>query len=157
MELTSRRPRCLPVLTSMLVGLALAAGCASAPLRSGERGAAPALLLWSFVDDYGNRFRISDSLFEQLPHGRFHVVEWNVGAQYFIALNDAANPAAPGLWTRVDWVVLAGMPPWNWGFCMTAYDAPTRAAAVATAPANGGKPRTGCGGYPFSRMARADR
>lgn len=130
------------------------AGCAIATPRAGERGAAPATLLGSFTDDYGNRFRISDSLFEQLPHGRFIIVEWNLPGQYFIARNDPANPSAGGKWTRVDWIPLAGMPPWTWGFCMTAYDAPTRAAAVATAPPNRGTPRTGCGGHPFSRMAR---
>jgi hypothetical protein len=155
MELTSRRQRCLPVLTRMLAGLVLATGCGSAAIRSGERGAAPAMLLGTFVDDYGNRFRISDSLFEQQPHGRFHIVEWNVAAQYFIARNDEANPAAPGRWTRLDWMVLADMPPWTWAFCMTAHDAPTRTAAVATPAANRGTPRSGCGGYPFSRMARA--
>ena len=74
--------------------------------------------------------------------------------QTLIAQNDSANAYAPGLWTRIDWVRLDGMAPYTWAFCLTAYDAPTRAAAEATPPADRATPRTGCNGYPFSRMRR---
>ena len=109
----------------------------------------------AFVDDYGNAFSISDSIFAQLPHGRFHLVEWHVRDQFVIGRNDAANPSAPGLWTRIDWMQLAGMEPYTWGFCLTAYRAATREAARATPAPDRTQPRTGCSGYPFSRMRPA--
>jgi hypothetical protein len=105
-----------------------------------------------FRDDYDNASAVSTARFDQLPSGRFHIVEWHVTERYFIARNDAANPSDPGLWTRIDWMPLEGMPPYTWAFCMTAYKAPTRAAARATAPPDRTVPRTGCNGYPFSRM-----
>lgn len=115
-------------------------------------GAPPTGLLGHFADDYGNDFRISAGLFEQLPRGRFHVVEWNMSAQFLIARNDDANPSDAGLWTRIDWMPLEGMAPYVWGFCMTAYRAASEAAARATPAADRTAPRVGCSGYPFSRL-----
>lgn len=37
-----------------------------------------------------------------------------------------------------------------------AYDAPSREAALQVPPSRRASPRTGCNGYPFSRMRRAD-
>jgi hypothetical protein len=108
-----------------------------------------------FTDDYGNAFAISDSLFAQQPHGRFEIVEWNVREQFVIAHNAATNSSDPGLWTRIDWMQFSGMAPYTWGFCLTAYKAPTREAARATPAADRANPRTGCNGYPFSRMKPA--
>lgn len=116
--------------------------------------AIPAEILGAFVDDYNNRFRITDTLWEQLPHGRFHIVEWHVAEQYFVARNDAANSEDANLWTRIDWVALSNMAPYTWAFCMTAYKAPTRDSARGTAAPNRAAPRAGCNGYPFSRMRR---
>ena len=82
------------------------------------------------------------------------MVRWDAAGQYLIARNDSTNSHAPGKWTRIDWVELPGMAPYTWAFCLTAYDAPTQAAAEATPPAVRETPRTGCGGYPFSRMRR---
>jgi hypothetical protein len=115
----------------------------------------PSLVLGRFQDDYGNAFQLSPTVFEQLPRNRFHIVEWNVTEQYFIAHNDSANASDAGRWTRVDWMPFDGMAPYTWGFCMTAYSASTRDAARATPPANRATPRTGCGGHPFSRMKAA--
>lgn len=115
--------------------------------------AAPPELLGRYVDDYGNRYRIGAEEWTQAPHGRFHIVHWQVDRMYLIAWNDAANAYAPGKWTRIDWMRFEGMPPYRWGFCLTAYEAPTRAAAESTPAPDRSQPRTGCGGYPFSRMA----
>lgn len=120
-----------------------------------HRPALPAFVLGQFMDDYGNSFRLSFTLFEQLPRNRFHIVEWNVDEQYFVARNDSSNSSDAGRWTRVDWMPFSGMAPFTWGFCLTAYRAPTREAARATPPANRATPRTGCNGYPFSRMKAA--
>ena len=75
--------------------------------------------------------------------------------RYFVAQNDAANPSDGGLWTRIDWMPLTNMAPYSWGFCMTAYRAATRELARATPPPNPATPRTGCNGFPFSRMRPA--
>ena len=142
--------------TFLLVTLAVAAACAKAPVSTRPTASrAPTELIGQFTDDYGNAFRVADSLFEQLPRGRFHVVEWNLGEQYFIARNGDTNPSDGGLWTRIDWMRFADMAPFTWGFCMTAYRAPTEAAARATPSANRATPRTGCNGHPFSRMRPA--
>jgi len=118
---------------------------ASAPLPAG-------VMRGRFLDDYGNAFEISDTLFAQMPHGRFHLVEWHVDEQFVVARNDAANEHDPGQWTRIDWMVLTDMAPYTWGLCLTAYRAPTRKAARETPPPDRTTPRTGCNGYPFSRM-----
>jgi len=137
---------------AVVLAVALAAACA----RGGDRTAAgagpPPLVIGRFADDYGNAFRISPALFEQLPRNRFHIVEWNAAEQYFLARNDAGNSSDSGLWTRVDWMPLTGMEPYTWGFCMTAYRAPTLDSARATTPAVRSVPRRGCAGFPFSRM-----
>ena len=109
-------------------------------------------MLGEFVDDYGNRFRITPDEWVQLPHGRFHIVEWNAAGQYLIARNDSANAADAGKWSRIDWMRLEGMAPWGWAFCLSAYDAPSAEAAAGAAIARRETPRTGCNGYPFSRM-----
>lgn len=126
----------------------------AACVRPAAIAPAPPVLLGAWVDDYDNTFSISPDLWLQQPHGRFHVVRWDARGQYILARNDAANTHAPGLWTRIDWVRLDGMAPYTWAFCLSAYEAPTAAAAEAAPPADRTAPRTGCNGYPFSRMRR---
>jgi hypothetical protein len=109
-----------------------------------------------YLDDYGNQYDINDSLFTQMPHGRFHLVEWHRSDQFVIARNDSSNSSDPGLWTRIDWMHFSGMEPYTWGFCFTAYRAPDRDAARATSAPDRTNPRTGCNGYPFSRMRSAE-
>ena len=141
-----------PVAICLLVCAALA-GCAPrAALSPAQVRVHPADLLGAFVDDYDNAYAITPETWTQLPHGRFHIVHRDDGT--LIARNDSANTHAPGLWTRIDWVRLDGMAPHTWAFCLTAYQAPTRAAAEATPAADRATPRTGCNGYPFSRMRR---
>lgn len=136
--------------------LAVVLAATALPAQSAPRGSAPAELLGAFRDDYGNDFRISDSVFVHLPRARYRVVEWNVAERYLIAQNDSLNTSDAGLWTRIDWMPFSGMEPFTWGFCLTAYKAPTEAAARATPAADRAAPRTGCNGYPFSRMQRRD-
>ena len=132
--------------------LLLAVACVG---RQGNRAAeAPAaLVLGRFVDDYGNRYEISDRMWLQLPSARYHVHVWKPAEQYLVAQNDSANRGDPGRWTRIDWLRLTDMAPYTWAFCMSAYDALTREAAEA-AVARRESPRTGCNGFPFSRMRR---
>ena len=144
-----RRGAAIVVLAALL-GMA---GCASARAARSDAGA-PALLTGEFRDDYRGRFTISDSVWFQQPRNRFRIVEWHVAEQYLIAQNAPDDPTAPGRWTRIDWVELDGMPPFRWGFCLTEYQAPSRDAARATPPASRSTPKTGCNGYPFTRMRR---
>jgi hypothetical protein len=148
---SSMRPNCF----AALLVVAISAGGLSAQSTPVTR--APRELIGEFRDDYGNSFRISDTLFEQLPRAKYRVVEWNVAERFLIAQNDAANPSDAGLWTRIDWMSFTGMAPYTWGFCLTAYKAPTAEAARSTAAAKRDTPRTGCNGFPFSRMKPAAR
>ncbi|MEO6977438.1 MAG: hypothetical protein ABI113_03635 [Mucilaginibacter sp.] len=111
-------------------------------------------MLGSFEDDYQIRYKITDTLWLQLSNTRFHIIKWNLEKKYIIAKNDAKNPGEGGLYTRIDYMTFDNMAPWKWGYCLTAYNAPTDAAAEATAAADRGNPMKGCGGYPFSRMKR---
>lgn len=140
-------PHRLPLLASLL----FLSGC------SLHAGAPPALVLGDFVDDYGIAHRITAEEWRQLPDTRYRVVRWDARGQYLIARNDAANAADPGLWTRIDWMALPGMPPYAWAFCLSAYAAKTQADVEGTRIARRDTPKTGCNGYPFSRMRRAAR
>ncbi len=150
-----------------LLTLSFASACATSntPSASAQRRAtsntasaktttAPAFLLGNFDDDYGSHFTVSSTDFLQLPSGRFRIVQWNVAEQYFIAQNDSVNRSDPGKWTRIDWLPLTGLEPYTWAFCFSAYNATTRAAAEAASSANRASPKTGCAGFPFTRMKR---
>ena len=135
------------------------AGC-SAP-RAGStdahnrtEGTPPPLLLGTFEDDYGIDYVISERLWHQRPDIRYRIVRWSAAEGYLIAQNDAANPSDGGLWTRIDWIVLPEMEPYAWAFCLSAYAAPSQAEAERATVAERDRPRTGCNGYPFSRMRR---
>ena len=139
----------LPLLSALLA----LSGCslhAPAP-------APPALLLGDFIDDYGIAHRIDTREWRQLPNARYRIVRWDTDGHYLIARNDDDNPADAGRWTRIDWLALPGMPPYEWAFCFSAYAAPTQADAERTAIARRDTPRIGCNGHPFSRMRRAER
>ena len=128
------------------------ASCASHAPR--EAATPPSMLLGDFVDDYGIGHRIDANEWLQRPDTRYRVVAWHPEAQYLIARNDAGNRSDAGKWTRIDWVTLPGMPPYAWAFCMSAWDAATQADAERADIARRGTPKTGCNGYPFSRMRR---
>ncbi len=110
------------------------------------------MMIGAFVDDYGNQYAISKSEWLQLPRNRHRIVRWHVAERYLIAQNDSANPSARGRWMRIDWLRLSDMAPYDWAFCYSAYDAATAAAAESAAVARRDAPRTGCNGFPFSRM-----
>ena len=132
--------------------LACLAGCALQAETT--RNAPPPPLLGDFVDDYGIGHRIDAGEWLQRPGTRYRVIAWHPEAQYLIARNDAGNRSDAGKWTRIDWVTLPGMPPYAWAFCMSAWDAATQADAERADIARRDTPKTGCNGYPFSRMRR---
>ncbi len=154
-----RRSARLLLVTLALLAPACLSSCARPRLAAEQHAASavapPAFLLGEFVDDYENRYAITPTLWTQLPHGRFHVQRWDVAGQYLVARNDSGNRHAPGRWTRIDWVALPNMAPYAWAFCLSAYETPSAAAAESVSTARRETPRTGCNGYPFSRMRRA--
>ncbi len=138
-----------------LAACGVLAGCLPV-YRLIPEGAPPAFILGTFEDDYGIAYTVARSSWVQHPNARYDVVRWNAGGQYLIARNRDDNPSDGGRWTRIDWMPLEGMAPYTWAFCLTTYDAPTAAAAEDVPPADRAAPRTGCGGYPFSRMRPTD-
>lgn len=118
-------------------------------------GQPPDALTGTFVDDYGVTYTISPTVWQQHPDNKYRVVAWHPEAGYLVAQNDEQNVSDAGLWTRIDWIPLEGMPPYTWAYCLSAYNAPTRDAAAQTQLANKDTPRTGCNGFPFSRMKQA--
>jgi hypothetical protein len=145
---TAKPLYCLPL---ALVAVVACAGPPAAPAPV----PVPPFLLGSFADDYGSRYQISQAVWAQLPRARYRIVRWDVAGQFAIAQNDPGNPGDGGLWTRIDWLELPGMPPYTWGYCYSAFNAPSAAAAEAVRVANRATPRTGCNGFPFSRMRRS--
>lgn len=134
----------------------LLAGCYT--VRSGTSpatGTPPPLVLGTFADDYGHRLTITPTRWTQHPSMHFDVVAWRPEARYLLARVVSDSAGAPDQWARIDWVEMPpSQAPYTWAFCLSAYDAPTRAAAESTRVARPEMPRTGCNGYPFSRMAR---
>lgn len=146
----------LAIVATLLAGFgnALHAQSASSSATATTTNSPPPLLLGLFDDDYSGHFSISATQFIQLPRGRFNIVEWHATEQFFIAQNDSLNRSDPNKWTRIDWLPLTGMEPYTWAFCFSAYKANTRAEALAATTAKRDTPRTGCNGFPFTRMKR---
>ncbi len=144
-------PRLLLVLLLLTPGLN---ACAGRAMRPTVAGTAPALVTGDFTDDYRGSFSISDTLWFQRPANRFRVVEWHVRERFLIAQNAADDPTAPNRWTRIDWLSLDDAGPYTWGFCLTAYRALSREAARDTPPPKRDTPKSGCNGFPFTRMKR---
>ncbi|MEP6494138.1 MAG: hypothetical protein ABJF01_15750 [bacterium] len=123
-------------------------------MPSSSPSQAPSFLRGEFQDDYGERHSISASEWVQRPRNRFHIVQWVPSRTFLIAHNDSANRGDAGRWTRIDWLRLDGMAPYEWAFCFSAYDAPSAAAAESVAIAHPETPKTGCNGFPYTRMRR---
>ena len=115
------------------------------------------MVLGEFADDYGGHHSVSATTWMQGTSTRYTITRWVPEQQYFIAHNDSANRTDGGKWTRIDWMPLSGMPPYEWAFCFSAYNAPSAAAAESTLVAKREMPRTGCDGFPFSRMKRVPK
>jgi hypothetical protein len=135
---------------------AVAAACAMGMPQQTARSTVqpPALVVGEFVDDYGSRYTISAEEWFHHPAIRYRIVTWNPARQYVIAQNAPSNLRSANLWTRIDWMPLSGMPPYEWAFCLSAYEEVSAAAAEATEIARRDQPKIGCNGFPFSRMRR---
>lgn len=112
----------------------------------------PDYMKGKFKDDYGIKYEISDTLWTQLPRTKYRIIKWNLTEHYLVAQNNGGNPGEGGLYTRIDFMQFNYMAPWKWGYCLTAYDAKTDVIAESMAKADRKHPKTGCNGFPFSRM-----
>ena len=110
--------------------------------------------LGTFTDDYGIKYEIKNDLWIQQPDVKYHIVEWNEKEKYILAKNDKANPSEKNLFTRIDLTNFENMGDFKWGFCLTKYNAVSLDEAKNCAAANKANPKTGCNGFPFSRMKR---
>lgn len=109
-------------------------------------------MIGEFQDDYKIEYQLSEDSFIQKPNITYNIIFWNVEEQYFIAQNDSTNAFDTNLYSRIDWMEFENMEPFKWGFCLSAYNAPTADSAKAVLTADRSNPKTGCNGYPFSRM-----
>ncbi len=116
----------------------------------------PSFLLGDFIDDYGIRYSVTDSVWTQHPSTRYHILKWNPKEKFLIARNDNSNKTEPGLYTRIDYTLFENMEPYKWGFCLSVYNAKSDSLAEITYKADKQNPRKGCNGFPFSRMKRAE-
>jgi hypothetical protein len=137
---------CSQILISLFISATLCVSCTSTTQK------VPDYLVGSFQDDYNIEYELTEKLFFQKPGTRFHILKWNIDDQYFIARNDSLNSYDPNLYSRIDWVKFEEMQPFEWGFCLTAYNAATPDSAEIAAVPDRNNPKTGCNGYPFSRM-----
>lgn len=119
---------------------------------SSKKNTIPDYLIGEFQDDYKIEYQLSDDIFIQKPSTRYHIIKWDIENQYFVARNDSLNAYDGNLYSRIDWVKFENMPPFDWGFCLSAYNASSLDSAEAIQIADKSNPKTGCNGYPFSRM-----
>ena len=127
-------------------------GCSNRNASQNIESNLPSFIPGNFQDDYGINYTITEKVWLQHSSSKYHILEWVPEAEYLIAQNDTSNVSDGGLFTRIDWVELDGMPPYDWAFCMSAYNAESAGDAARVTIANRESPRTGCGGFPFSRM-----
>lgn len=126
----------------------------AAGAQARTRPGPPALLVGDFEDDYGNRFAIGAAEWLQRPEGRYLVHRWAPEEQYLIARAGADEGYGSGDWMRIDWMSFDRQYPWTWGFCISAWEADTLQSAEQAPLVDRTSPRTGCNGFPFSRMRR---
>jgi len=134
-----------------LLLITLLIGCTS------QKKENPDLLIGDFQDDYNIEYHLSRESFTLKPESHFKILEWNIDKQHFIAQNDSSNNFDPNLFSRIDWVVLDDMNPYEWAFCLSAYNAPSVDSAKNVKVADRSMLKTGCNGYPFSRMKPIDK
>jgi len=109
----------------------------------------PTLLKGDFTDDYDIHYSISDSLWIQHPAFEMKITKIDTTVMYILGYdtNDST-------YTRIDYMPFKNMGDYTWGFCYTAYEQEDEEALLDMESANRDTPKTGCGGFPFSRMKR---
>lgn len=126
----------------------------SCAVQRHQQAVIPEWMKGNFTDDYGINYTINDSVFQMDNVALYHILSWNKAEQYLLVQNDKQNKSEKELYTRIDYSLLPDMQPYTWAFCFTIYNATTPAAAEAHPSANRTALKTGCNGYPFSRLKR---
>lgn len=141
----SATPRCLLI--------AALTGCSLPHQAASPSSTPPAALLGDFIDDYNTRYGITADRFRE---GRttYRIVEWHPAAQFLLAQQTDSTGATVARWSRFDWVMLPDQGAYRWGYCHSAWRAPSLDSARHTLVVNRDNPRRGCNGNPFTRMRR---
>lgn len=134
----------------LLVIVLLATSC-RASMGSGPR---PPFPTGAFVDDYGSTHTISAAEWRQDAYTRTQIVRWNPSARYILGRSIPKDSSGSAGWVRIDWIPLDS-PPYTWAYCIIAYDKPDAASAEAVTTAKPDTPRTGCNGFPYTRLKPA--
>lgn len=136
------------------ISLVLAAQACTARQVVSTPDPLPTFMMGEFIDDYGIRYSIRADRWIQHPGARYRPRAVYVSDRVLVAQNDSDNPGDGNLWTRIDWLTLDETSEYEWAFCYAVYQAETPEDALALAPTQRDTPRTGCNGFPFSRMKR---
>jgi hypothetical protein len=132
---------------------AVLTGCSLSRQAASPSATPPAEILGDFIDDYNTRYRITTDRFLE---GRttYRIVEWQPTAKYLLAQHTDSTGANAARWSRFDWVLLPDQGMYRWGYCHSAWRAPSLDSARHTLVVNRDDPRRGCNGHPFTRMRR---
>jgi hypothetical protein len=108
----------------------------------------------AYLDAFGSDHVITNELWTQTYPGAeplpFHITSYDNVEQVVIAQNDETSAYSPGLWSRFDWT---DGPDGHLYYCQAVFDAPTEAAAEATARPDDADPAsTGCGGFAWTDL-----
>lgn len=125
------------------------AGCRT--ISPQTRDVPPTALLGAFLDDYDTQYRISATTFVE-GRSAYRIIEWRPQEQYFIAQNADTNRTDAGKFSRFDWVMLGEQGAYSWGYCHSAWKAPSADSARATRVVDPANPRVGCNKHPYTRM-----
>ena len=114
-------------------------------------GDTPTYLLGNFIDDYGINYSISSSTWIQHPDFKLNILKMNSIEMFVLGYNPIDST-----YTKIDFMQFQNQLPYTWGFCYTAYDKKDQYDAISENSANRNMPKTGCNGFPFSRMKPVD-
>lgn len=136
--------------------VALACGCIKQLDSTSVSNQPPPFVLGQFTDDYGISYSITNKEWLMKPGQSFEIIEWNSEHQFAIAKNHSDNSSDGNRYSRIDFMLLDDEA-YQWGFCFSTFDAESAQEARSVLIADRENPKTGCNGYPFSRMKPAQQ
>ena len=114
-------------------------------------GDTPPYLLGDFKDDYDIKYTISDSTWIMYPDFQLDILTID-SIEMFVLGYDQSDST----YTRIDFMKFQNQGDYTWGFCYTSYGKKDPSDALSGNSANRDTPKTGCNGFPFSRMKPVD-
>ena len=100
-----------------------------------------------FTDDYGINYSISSETWIQYPEFKLNILKIDSSEMFVLGYNPIDST-----YTKIDYMPFENQSPFTWGFCYTTYDKKDQDEAISENPADRSAPKTGCNGFPFSRM-----